>query len=248
MEKQALNTYQVKMLQSIQKQIKAYQNDFKPERLHRMRLSVKKVKAIASLKFYISNKKQNYKELKPLYKAAGGIREIQILIKLVKSLTGFPKKISAALKSKEKEQQATFLKKLPKFQKQIHKFQDSLSSNDSRVKTKWIVKYFEKQLQKASAVFLLQKREEMHTFRKQIKNILYVYLALPEKIQTRIPLNLTQLLKLQKKLGDWHDTYAAIYYLSKLKFHVSINTHVQKLKILEKSQFKILSGLPLIRN
>ena len=201
-----------------------------------------------SLRSFASKKKQGGVKLKPLYKSAGKIREIQILLKLVQALPGFPKNIKEQLKINLKAEQKYFLEKLPKFSKQIKKVQNELSNHRTQLSLKIIKKYFTLETQKAQVAFKLKQREAMHAFRKELKNSWYVYDALPKKTQKLILLKTVEIKTLQEKLGNWHDTYSAIYYLSKLKFHVSINTHVQKLKTLERSQFKILSGLPLILN
>ncbi|MBK6642354.1 MAG: hypothetical protein IPG39_14570 [Bacteroidetes bacterium] len=69
---------------------------------------------------------------------------------------------------------------------------------------------------------------------------MYVYDALPKRIQKEIELNKAQINKQQVKLGDWHDTYSAIKFLSHEHFSLETVEYVQKLKDKEKRQFNAL--------
>ncbi len=238
-------TYQLKLLSSVDKQIGAYAKDKNAERLHQIRVLIKKIKAVDSLRSFASKKKQGGVKLKPLYKSAGKIREIQILLKLVQALPGFPKKIKEQLKINLKAEQKYFLEKLPKFSKQIKKVHNELSVNGTRLGLKIIKKYFTLETQKAQLAFKLKQREAMHAFRKELKNSLYVYDALPKKTQKLIPLKTNEIVNLQEKLGDWHDAYSAIFYLSKLKPQVNIQGHLLKLKRQEKAQFISLQKMQM---
>ena len=80
----------------------------------------------------------------------------------------------------------------------------------------------------------------MHRYRSKIKKLLFIYNALPNKIKKEIKLNELEIDKLQKMLGDWHDTYSAINFFSQEQFPMNTAEYILKLKAKEKRQFNAL--------
>ena len=83
-------------------------------------------------------------------------------------------------------------------------------------------------------------RDDVHQYRVRIKRLVYIYNALPNKIQPKIDLNEAVINEQQKKLGDWHDTYSASTFFSKGTFPVPTAQYVEKLKEKEKKKYNAL--------
>ena len=69
---------------------------------------------------------------------------------------------------------------------------------------------------------------------------MYVYNFLPKKTQKEIQFNKVKINKQQEQLGDWHDNYATINYLSRVKLPRISSKHILKLKEKEYEQFNSL--------
>ncbi len=86
----------------------------------------------------------------------------------------------------------------------------------------------------------MQERVDLHKYRSKIKKLMYVYCALPKKIKKELEFNDVKINRQQEELGDWHDTYSVISFLSQEHFTTKTNEHLIKLKEKEKRQFNLL--------
>ena len=240
MEKYLLNTYINKRLKSIKRRLTAYKQNQTPEDLHHIRVDIKKIKALFS--FAEDAYKRNYscKELKSLFRKAGAIREQQINIQLLSVLSPFPKRFVAQLKQEENALQKQFLKYTSHYLKNITHFKNDLSLPERLPNKRTLQSYFRKELKKANKKLHSDNKESTHRYRTKIKNILYVYNILPENLQQSIELDTESITLQQKKVGQWHDLYSAINYLSNQSFAPKITDYISKLKQKESKQFNAL--------
>ncbi|MBK9221821.1 MAG: CHAD domain-containing protein [Saprospiraceae bacterium] len=233
-----LNQYVVTRIKSITKNLSAYTKDKKPEHLHRLRLEIKKINAVFSFAKNVYGESFNTNKIKPIFKKAGKIREIQINIHLLSLFQHPPKRLITQLKKKENILTQQFIKHDLRYSKIIKTFQNNVSFPEILPDKKIIIKYFEKQ--KANKKFKTKDREHVHRYRSKIKKLLFIYNALPNKIKKEIKLNELEIDKLQKMLGNWHDTYSAINFFSQEQFPMNTAEYILKLKAKEKRQFNAL--------
>lgn len=241
MEKNLLNDYVVARLESIGQNLSAYTKDQNAECLHRLRVAIKKIKAV--LYFAEKNYKEKYDatQLMSLFHKAGEIREMQINIHLLSTVPLIPKRLIAQLKKKENILIQQFVKNGAKSLLLIKNFGKETCLPEKLPSKKAIINYFKKERKKANKIIPQQKeREVMHKYRKKIKKLMYIYNALPERMQKLIKLNITEINTLQEKLGQWHDTYSAINFFSQPQFTLKTSQHILKLKEEEKRQFNTL--------
>ena len=240
MEKNLLNNYVFDRLKSIEQNLSNYMKDKKPECLHRLRVELKKTKAVFYFTDNIYKEKYDTTKLKPLFHKAGKIREMQINIHLLSSVSDSPKILIEQLKKNETILMQQFVKNSSRSILLIKNFVKNVCLPEILPSKKTIVNYFKKERSKAKKILRHKKREDMHGYRKKIKKMMYVYNALPKEIQKQIELNETEINKQQKKLGDWHDTYSAITFFSHLNFPMQKSEFILKLKEKEKRQFNAL--------
>ncbi len=69
---------------------------------------------------------------------------------------------------------------------------------------------------------------------------MFVYDALPKKITKEVNLDERHINKLQEKVGNWHDTYSSIEFLSYQYFKQKPVKYISKLKQKEIKQFNAL--------
>ena len=224
-------------LKSIEKYLSAYSKVAKPRYLHQIRLDIKITKALFSFAKDLSKESYNTTDLKEIFQKSGEIREIQVMIKLLNSSHVIPEKLIDQLEKKEKNLKNQFLKNSSRHITIIKNFRKRVSFPIIVLDKETIQSYFETELIKAGQIFQNNNREGLHQFRKSIKKLMFVYEVLPKKIKKEVVLNKRQINKLQEKVGNWHDTYSAIDFLSTHYFSKIPDDFLSKLK--EKEQRKL---------
>jgi CHAD domain-containing protein len=240
MKKNLLNYYVGNQLNSIEKNLIQYNKGKKPECLHQLRVRIKRIKAIFSFAEDVFKEKHSIAELKPLFNKAGKIRELQIHIHLLELFPNPPKKIIKELKKKEDILSQQFIKNCTRNIKLINNFRKRSSLPDKLPNQKVIIKYFNVEKKSATKKLKEFERDELHKYRTKIKKLMYVYNFLPKKTQKEIEFNKVKVKLQQERLGDWHDNYATITYLSRIKLPLTTSKHVLKLKENEEKQFNTI--------
>ena len=241
MEKNLLNNYVLDLLESIEQNLSTYTKDKQPEGLHRLRIELKKIKAVIYFAENIYKEKYDATKLNPLFHKAGKIREMQINIHLLSTVPDSPKRLIAQLKKRENILIQQFVKNGSRSILIIKNFVKKVCLPEILPSKKTIINYFKKERSKANKILRHKKREDMHGYRKKIKKMMYIYNALPKEIQKQIELNETEINKQQKKLGNWHDNYSAVTFFSNVHFPMQTSEFILKLKEKEKRQFNALS-------
>lgn len=223
-------------LKSVKKHLCAYSKNGKPKHLHLLRLGIKIVNALFSFAEDLYNEPYSAIELKSVYQKTGEIREIQI----IGSFKHLPKRLLRELKKKENLLKKQFQKILPQYIEFIGVFREGVAF-PPYLPDKYVVKsYFEKELTKASQDFQNKNREGLHQFRKSLKKILFIYDALPKKIRKEVNLDKKYINELQEKVGNWHDTYSSIEFLSYQNCKQKPLEYISKLRRKELRQFNAL--------
>lgn len=244
MENSLFNDYLFDLLDSLEQNLSAFLTDQNPESLHRLRLDIKKIKALLSCAEYMNQEKYDATKLKPLFRKAGEIREMHLNIHLLSSAPQPPKRLINQLKKEKNILTQQFIENGSGYIKLVKDFKGGICFPEIRWGKKRIIKFFEKEQKKTTKILQNIDREGMHEYRKKIKKMVYVYNALPKRIQNKIDLNEAGITKQQKKLGDWHDTYSAIHFLSSRPLPLKTTEYVFKLKAKEKRRFdKLLTTL-----
>lgn len=241
MNKNNLNHYVTKLLNSIEKNLNVFYRNKKPQSLHLLRVKIKKLKAIYSFAEKTYKEEYNSGILKQLFQKAGKIREIHINMHLLGLLPEVSDKTLATLKKKETILTGQFIANGELYTKLLNKFRDENCLPKKLPLKKIIKKYFKKERQKANKLHKNNDRESIHRYRIKIKKIMYIYDALPEKKQKSIQLNTDKINKQQKKLGSWHDTYAAINFLSHENLYKKESPVITILNTRENRQFNAIA-------
>ena len=243
MKNNPLNHFILKRFNSIELNLSAFMKDKNPERLHRLRVDIKKIRAVFSFAEKVYNEEFSVSEVGPLFKKTGKIREIQIKINLLTLFPHQPKRLINQLKKKESilSQQlinsgSHYINVLMKFFKKEH-LPHQLPDNYI------IVKYFKKEKRKSNKKLDKKDRDSVHHYRTRIKYLMYLFNALPKIIQKEIDLNKTKINIQQKKLGEWHDNYSAVYYFTHQHLPKKTAEYIFKLREIEKKQFNSLFNL-----
>ncbi|MCD6067702.1 MAG: hypothetical protein K0S33_2528 [Bacteroidetes bacterium] len=239
MKKDILLYYIFERLQAVEEDLDAYKQKKDPERLHHLRVEMKKIRAAFTFAKEVYKQKTDLEPLKPLFRKAGAIRELLINTNMLGRWPEFPKRSIQKLKQKEKGLEQQFLKQIPAYSRKIKTFRASIDLPHELPDRKKIKKYFEKRIRKASGDLDTKERESLHELRKRIKVLMYNWHMLPGKIRKSLKVNEAFLDTLQQKAGEWHDTYAIVDFLSGMKLP-AIRTRLEKLRRKEQQQFNSL--------
>jgi CHAD domain-containing protein len=240
MKNNPFNQYVLRRSKSIELNLSAYIKDKNPECLHRLRVDIKKIRAIFSFADKVYKEKYSSSALDPLFKKTGKIREIQINIHLLTLFPFQPKRLINQLKKKENRLTQQLINNASQYVRLIMKFREKKYLPDILPDNDIIIKYFKKEKQKSNKKLDKKDRDSVHQFRTRIKYMMYVFKALPKIIQKEIVLNKTKINIQQKIMGEWHDTYSAVYYLNHQHLPKKSVEYILKLKEIEKKQFNAL--------
>jgi CHAD domain-containing protein len=223
-------------LKSIEKHLSAYSKNGKPKHLHLLRLDIKVAKALFSFAEDLYNEPYSVIELKSVFQKTGEIRDIQI----ISSSKHLPERLIRELKKKENFLKKQLRRDIPNYIKFIESFRKGVTLPSALPDTEIIKAYFEKELMKANQDFLNKDREGLHQFRKSIKKLMFVYNAIPNKVRKEVHLDEQYINKLQEKVGNWHDIYSSLEFLSYHYFKQKPVEYISKLRQKEVKQFNAL--------
>lgn len=242
MKKKILYDYIQELLYGIQQHLLKYNNSQESENLHRIRVNIKKLKALLSFISYLNKKNAAIKQLKLLFLEAGAIREHQINRQILKAFPHPPKKLIAQLLNEENNMSKLFIQNEILYLKIIKQMQKKIELPEKWPSKKDLKHYFNLEQKKADKLLRNKDRESLHRYRMKLKKIMYIYEALPEKLQQQIKIDKISVDRQQEDLGDWHDVYAAIHFLSLYTLPKKSAESLLKLKEIEKNQFLHFSG------
>jgi len=203
-----LKKYYHRHLDAIESILKKPGQQYTPKDLHILRLSIKKIKTILSFLHYYDpgfNKEKYFKPFEALFRQAGEVREIQIQQTLLAQHKSNPllEKYFTDLTTDLHNHQTAFSKLIdPNLLKKVR-------SNAKKVDT-----FFQKATNRLMNQYLLDERsrmdhlltadklenKEVHTLRKQIKEIYYLQKVFQPKDKRLVIAD-----EFQEMLGQWHD-------------------------------------------
>jgi CHAD domain-containing protein len=224
---------------SVEQHLVCFAKDRDLERLHLLRVDLKKVKAIVAFINKVYHERISTDSLNILFKKAGEIRELQINCELLSQLPHPPQNIIGALLKEQDILLKQFIKDLPLYFHLLQNFPELRFLDFVMPGKRTIRKYLRRLTKKAATLFNSHDRNQMHLLRKVLKKILYVYAILPKKILKYVGIKTALLHEFQKDLGNWHDNFSAITFLSGKDFEAKTG-YVWGLIKKEQRQFETL--------
>jgi CHAD domain-containing protein len=229
--------YIAAQLASVEKHLTGFSKDCDAEHLHQLRVSIKKLRAIIIFTESDRERKQYENLLKPLFQDAGAVRifEICLSMEIMQSCAG--PELMNHLKNNMKEVGSSFFRSIQQYELNLKNFRQNIDHKLAFPDAIEIAGFVLREKIKAIEKFDTHQREDLHKFRQIIKDIKYVFDIIPSKIQRRISLNKSLIDKLQKEIGEWHDTYSTLNLLWKQTFAGSEKC-IQQLEHVEHHQFE----------
>ena len=227
----------------------AYHHFPEAEKLHRIRVAIKKIKSIFNFEKFVHQHKNQDRTINELFKKTGALRELNMHMQLTRGITKNNEPFIYPMLHQIDVLEKLFLKAVPKFISHIHCMRKQTKSRCFDVKIKSLKAYFNTYRKIAMKHIKKHKKRDLHALRKTIKKIMYVYAFLPIAIQQQISLDYEKWSAVQSALGDWHDSYVARRYLTKSSFLHSSKQFFSVLKLHEKMAYKkLIQKLSAIEN
>jgi CHAD domain-containing protein len=180
--------------------------DKKPEDLHRLRVTIKRMNALFNLLSKTEKKFKQTKYYKPyrkIFKAAGRIREAQLHLLILKNKE---KQTVASFKETIQTETQALITNSRRYIRAIESIADKIEKTAWRVSKGDVTKYLQKERKGLlHSMFVLSAPSALHPLRKKIKRLLYNY-ELTKGTGTKKAKTLIYNLDiLQQDIGLWHD-------------------------------------------
>lgn len=212
---------------------------FSPEDYHKLRVEIKKIKALFDvIDFCVGefDSKEHFKPFKSLFKSAGVVRDLQMEIQAIESYKisrRYPDYLKLLEEQRDKAAAKFFLLINDELKQQVGAIYKKTVHFFNHVHKKEIRDYLDDRKEKI--IREMKKRDstdkQMHSLRKQIKGFFYTKKMIAS---TDIPVAKTE--ELQELMGTWHD-------------HLIIAGHLKKVAETENrnaSEMKLMSALKKI--
>lgn len=238
-----VNAALAERLSAVRQLLADYVREQEPRQLHRLRVELKKVRALAAFAKQLHGDALSMPGLKALFRLAGAIRERQIAIQVLRSLPRVPHRFIARLRTEEQQllhrliqQQELHQRRLKKLAKQFHR-------NTVGYKLRHVRRYFEVEQEEAGRHRNTGTPQGLHAYRAAMKRLLYVYHQLPDRMRGKFRWQAESIDQLQEQLGRWHDTYATLGFFSRQPLSKSEAAALTALRRREQRQFRALKSI-----
>jgi CHAD domain-containing protein len=233
-----------KRYQSLLSHLHAFYAFSDTEELHRVRVEIKKMKALFSLdeKKEKSKKfKTQFKPIKKVFSQAGKIRAAQVNLELLDRYGIVNGEIEKEQTGILIDQSEKFFPKIKFYEKKLRKQFSFFSGKFYSIETPVLKKIFEKELNKLEKSFAIQvSGDKLHECRKQLKRLTYANAVFGKKLVKKIKLKTSYVKKLEETIGKWHDTETAIELIAKT---ATGKKEMRKLHVIRKKQLKEIRSM-----
>ena len=179
--------------------------------LHRLRLEVKKIRALVELAKVRSGKRAavHFSGLKKMFRKAGVIRDAGSQVRFLEE--------RHLLSEGHRDRQAkwiqvagdTFAAHIHQYRKKGKKASKRLMTEMQPIHARRVLRWYAGEIIR-TGLLLGGAGDDLHQARKKIKAMLYVQRILPAAITERVRLNTDYLDQLQEAIGQWHDVVVAM--------------------------------------
>lgn len=201
---------------SIRRELGKFPGRREPESLHRLRVEIKKLKALILLVPEAERPSRDFRLVKKIFRKAGSIRQAQLNLGLAKKFQAGTA-VQNKLKQQIREGEIVFSGKIPAWLRKLRKTEKTFRRDFQKRSTKEVSKIVQAELDFIQDIFVRSVKEELHFARKHIKILLYLYSVCGKKEKSRLGLDHSYLDRLQELLGEWHDHETLLSFLAENK-------------------------------
>lgn len=208
--------YLIKRCLELRSQVHDFAASGSQEALHKLRVEIKKLKALSKLtKLYKGEKEVAIKKnIKKIFQRAGTIREANINLEMIKQFDIHQPEFSTEAKDTIQHETAQFRLHRTDYNDDIRNTVSSFLKSLQSVRNRDIKHWVTRQLKKIAGVVTTTSTDQLHEARKRIKNLVYMHGILQKRLAAALTLNIDYLDQVQDAIGKWHDTAVAVELLA----------------------------------
>jgi CHAD domain-containing protein len=192
------------------------------EALHRLRLGVKKIKALVRLSETVQGKRlaKDFQPLKKMFRQAGIIRDTKNQLRLLEQRNLLSPEYKKRQVQRVQAITDNFSRHVKKYRRKGQKAGRRLFADVRAIRCGPIRRWFANEIIRTGILLSgsgddlhqtcdLYRARDLHQARKKIKTMLYVQKILPQELVEQLRLDRDYLDQLQDTIGKWHDTLVA---------------------------------------
>ena len=194
-----------------QQELDAFHASQDVESIHRLRVTIKKMKAFARFSKACSGRDTvgDIDLLKKMYRQAGVIRDAGNHLHLLEQVHPAPEFYRQEQEQLQSAATETFIGHIGQYRREGKKTHRRLVADIHAIRLDRIRDWYATQLIGIS-VLLTASGDSLHKARKQIKDLLYVLRLLPSRLVKELRLDEKYLDQLQEAIGQWHDAWIVV--------------------------------------
>jgi len=226
--------------------LKTFLTSSDQEELHKLRVQIKKLRAM--LIFFEGTSKQHgllkdFKSVRKIFKYAGHIRDAYTNLQLSKRYNLKNEAFETGQQKIIEDGMLEFHNNGKKFIKNINNAYKQLKKQLPKIDNSSIAGYYKMQLEQIAANLVVSEfTEDMHTNRKLIKILMYNHKLADKALNGSLHLNAAYLNKLQEAIGKWHDNIVATQLFSSPELNDKpIVTRINRLNAAVKRNISLLA-------
>jgi CHAD domain-containing protein len=211
LKKQEQKKYLGKKNKEWQQHLRSFVDSQDPEALHQLRVTLKKVKALARFTKACSggDPVKDFNGLKKMFKQAGVIRDAGNHLQLLERFHPAPQEYKEQQQQLQTTETEKFIRKAEKHRRNGKRAGRRLIAGVHSIPTACIQDWFAVQMV-STGILLTASGDDLHQARRQIKDMLYVEKLLPATLQENLRLHREYLDQLQETIGQWHDAVIVV--------------------------------------
>ena len=217
--------------------------DGEPEELHKMRVQIKRIRAILELS--LGNRSSKcFRQVQKLFSIGGAIRNVHITLQLAE-------KYNVACPVLLEQQELIMkgaMRKLERSKKlrlkSISMARKSAENCIKRVQWQRIIHFYKATIENIDSIATSEELSEkkLHSCRKKLKTLMYDSEILPKQMVEKMGVNVDYLQSVQEAIGEWHDVQMVHQLLEAygdpnvaLEFKINVDSALRKVLYLLKS-------------
>jgi CHAD domain-containing protein len=191
-------------------ELAAFDETRNEEALHRLRLGIKKIRALVRLSAHVRGKRNSgdLRALKKMFRHAGMIRDTRSQLRLLEDHQLLSPEHKERRVRQLQDAANKFSRRITDYRKKGKKAARLLLADVESIHSGEIRRWFAGEIIQ-TGVLLTRSGDDLHLARKKIKTLLYVQKILPQKLATQLRLDRDYLDNLQDAIGKWHDAVVA---------------------------------------
>ncbi|WP_423738094.1 CHAD domain-containing protein [Chitinophaga caseinilytica] len=200
--------YLIKRWLLIRRHLMAYSASGNQESLHRVRVEIKKIKALLQFTGSTGGRKNapaQPRALRKMFRRAGKIRDAGIHLQLMQQYHITDAAFSAGETQAIEQLSAAFREDVAHFDKSLRQTFRKLLGALRPVRKRDVRRWLSRKVGAIAGMVASPGTDQLHPARKEVKSLIYFLGMLPGRLSRRSKINVSYLDQLQEAIGKWHD-------------------------------------------